>query len=56
MFTVSAIKPCSNGTNAPPTIAKHNQPEPLLVSDPSFSMATENIVGNIIELNNPTQM
>lgn len=37
----------------PPTIAKHNQPEPLLVSGPSLSIATEKIVGNMIELNKP---
>ena len=50
----SAVIPCNNGKIAPPTIAKHKTPAPLLVIGPNLLIAKVKIVGNIIELNKPT--
>ena len=46
--------PNNNGTNAPPTIAVHSNPEPCGFKSPKPSIAKLKIVGNIIELNSPT--
>ena len=46
--------PYKGGIIAPPTIAVHNKPDPFGFNSPIPSMAKVNIVGNIIELNNPT--
>src|SRR5436305_1799021 len=52
----SAIKPCSSGTTAPPTIAATSNPDAFPVSGPSPAMASVKMLGNIIELNKPTRM
>ena len=46
--------PQISGMMAPPTIAIHNNPEPLGFKSPVPSMANVKMVGNIIELNKPT--
>ena len=46
--------PNNGGMIAPPTIAVHNKPEAFGFSGPKPSMANVKMVGNIIELNNPT--
>ena len=52
---IKSIKfPHINGIIAPPTIAMHNKPDPLGFNSPIPLIANVNIVGNIIELNKPT--
>ena len=46
--------PKANGIIAPPTIAIHNKPEACAFKSPKPSKLKVKIVGNIIELNNPT--
>lgn len=46
--------PNNGGMIAPPTIAVHNKPEAFGFSGPRPSIANVKMVGNIIELNNPT--
>ena len=46
--------PNKGGMIAPPTIAVHNKPEAFGFKAPRPSIATVKMVGNIIELNNPT--
>lgn len=52
--TKSVNKPYKGGIMAPPTIAVHNNPEPFGFKSPIPSIAKVKMVGNIIELNNPT--
>ena len=52
--TLSTKFPYRGGIIAPPTIAVHKRPEPLGLSSPIPSMASVNIVGNIIELKSQT--
>src|SRR5579862_4002206 len=49
----STASPVSLGTTAPPTIATQMMPEPSAARGPSPSLASENIVGNMMELNRP---
>src|SRR5580658_10706700 len=49
----STATPVSLGTTAPPTIATQMMPEPSAARGPRPSEASEKIVGNMIELNNP---
>ena len=51
---LSANNPCRTGIIAPPTIAVQSIPDACPVCFPSPSIARVKIVGNIIELNNPT--
>ena len=46
--------PNIKGIIAPPTIAIQSKPEACAFKSPKPSKLKENIVGNIIELNNPT--
>src|SRR5580658_2862499 len=49
----STATPVSLGTTAPPTIATQMMPEPSAARGPSPSLASEKIVGNMIELKSP---
>src|SRR6185369_6721698 len=49
----SAVRPSKSGTMAPPTIAVAMMPEPSAARAPSPSLASEKIVGNMIELQSP---
>src|ERR1700685_2403312 len=51
--TQSAARPVINGTMAPPTMATQMMPEPSAARGPRPSLASEKIVGNMMELNNP---
>src|ERR1041385_1154800 len=53
-LVASAIAPVISGIIAPPTIARISKAEPFGVSLPRFSEASAKIVGNMIELHNPT--
>lgn len=46
--------PKTKGIIAPPTIAIHNKPDACAFKSPKPSKLNVKIVGNIIELNNPT--
>ncbi len=46
--------PKAKGIIAPPTIAMHNKPEACAFKSPKPSKDNVKIVGNMIELNNPT--
>ena len=46
--------PKNGGISAPPTMAVHNKPDAFGFKSPIPSMANVNMVGNIMELNNPT--
>jgi hypothetical protein len=48
------MNPTIMGTTAPPTIAIFISPDPLPVSGPSSASPKLKMVGNMIELNNPT--
>src|SRR5215472_15891823 len=50
----SAITPWINGTIAPPTIAIFRMPDALPVKGPSSATPRLKIVGNMMELKNPT--
>ena len=50
----SVNNPYKGGTNAPPAIAVQRIPEPCGFASPKSSIEIAKIVGNIIELNNPT--
>ena len=52
--TASINDPNINGITAPPTIAIHNNPEACAFKSPKPSKLNVKIVGNIMELNNPT--
>src|SRR5580692_2882689 len=52
----SAIAPCATGISAPPTIAIIITPEPSPVRGPSSATPRVKILGNMIELKNPTRM
>ena len=49
----SVITPNIGGITAPPTIAVQSKAEPFGLSFPNPAMARVNIVGNMMELNNP---
>ncbi len=49
----SAKKPCTTGTIAPPTIAVQITPDAMPVNLPKPLVASEKMVGNIIELKKP---
>ncbi len=51
----SANSPWRTGSMAPPTIAAHKIPEPCPVCFPKPFTASEKIVGNMMELNRPTE-
>ena len=51
---MSVRSPYNGGIKAPPTIAVHNNPETCGFRSPIPSMVNVKIVGNMIELNNPT--
>ena len=51
---LSAKKPCKTGIIAPPTMAVQSIPDPCPVCFPNPAIARVKIVGNIMELNNPT--
>lgn len=52
--SASIKEPKIKGMIAPPTIAMHNNPDACALRSPKPSKLSVKIVGNIIELNNPT--
>ena len=52
--SVSINEPNIKGIIAPPTIAMHNNPDACALRSPRPSKLSVKIVGNMIELNNPT--
>ena len=51
---LSAIRPCTGGTKAPPKIAITNKEDPVEVKSPNPFIAEVKITGHITELNKPT--
>lgn len=55
-LTESVIAPISTGTTDPPTIIVLIMPDAIGISEGSRSLTpNENILGNMIELKNPTE-
>ncbi|MNR48115.1 hypothetical protein D3C85_1673090 [compost metagenome] len=52
-LVMSAVKPVSGGTMAPPTMAQQISPEPSAAREPRPSDARAKIVGNMTELKRP---